>query len=361
MNILYFGAFCPSSLLKDHPRSGLDTYRVCEFFIQGFRSINDLNLNVISAINVCEYPKFPKFNFNRCVDESGIIYIGFINISIVKQLMQVINGYRDACRIIKRNMDSTTYVIFPFVAFHFALLSRLLKLRFRNQIIVCNMVPDIFFPKQKVKQLLNKRSENWVSKGDAFVLFTKDMAMHLDIQEAKSLVMEGIIMDFIQSFKSTNQAKEERHKLRVVYTGALRQTYGVEKLIDMMRILKRDDFELYVSGWPGRMEKCLKEAANRDTRIHFLGTIPKEEVFNLQSDADVLINPRSDNDAPKVTKYIFPSKLLEYMITGNVTLTCRMKGIPDEYYNYVYIAEDDTPTGLANALDKILNLSVEER
>jgi glycosyltransferase involved in cell wall biosynthesis len=47
------------------------------------------------------------------------------------------------------------------------------------------------------------------------------------------------------------------------------------------------------------------------------------------------------------------------MSTGTPVLTTKLKGIPAEYYDYVFTIEAETPEGIAEAIDKTLNNSSE--
>lgn len=360
MNILYVGAFSTQTLLKQYPDKGLDTYKTSEFFIRGFRGLKDVNLSVVTAPDLGSYPRFPKILIPR-IEEDGIKSVGLWNISGIKQLMIIHRLYREACRVINAN-EGKTYVIIPYMVAHYVRIARKLKQRYGNRVIICQIIPDIFFPKKKLFSLrywANKYAEKMAADSDCFVLFTMAMANYLGLDEMRCMVMESLIDD-----KTYNYAQESSVKRNVVtqvaYTGALGKPNGVAKLISMMQKMKRNDFELLITGRGALAEQFEKEAT-RDKRIRFMGTVPKEDVFKYQSSADVLINPRSDNDAPTVTKYMFPSKLMEYMLTGNAVLTCKMSGIPEDYYNFVYVADDDTPEGLADALNKVLDLSAEEK
>ena len=51
-------------------------------------------------------------------------------------------------------------------------------------------------------------------------------------------------------------------------------------------------------------------------------------------EAKLLINLRNPED--KYTKYSFPSKTFEYMVSGTPFFTTKLEGIPSEYYNYLY-------------------------
>lgn len=357
MNILYIGQFSPKSLLDKYPDKGLDTYKTSEFLIRGFRKRKDVKLQVVTAPDVGSYPKFPQVIFRREVEEDGTVVAGFLNLPYIKQILISNHLFKEVCRIVKHNEDKT-YVILPYVVYHYAKVGQRLKRKFGDRVIISQTVPDVFFPKRWLNRRVNAKAEQIAAKADAFVLFTKAMAEYFGVQEGKYIVMESVIDG--ETYPSVLSKQEAHGKCRVVYTGALGRPNGVGKLIEMMKLLIRDDFELWVTG-RGAMCSAFEEAAKDDTRVKFLGTVPKSDVFKYQSTADILINPRSDQDAPIVTKYMFPSKLMEYMLTGNVTLTCRMEGIPVDYYNYVFVSEDDSPQGLASALGKLLDMPPDDR
>lgn len=77
-----------------------------------------------------------------------------------------------------------------------------------------------------------------------------------------------------------------------------------------------------------------------------------------EQDASLLLNIRNPED--DYTKYSFPSKMIEYMISGTPMLTTKLPGIPDEYYDYVYTVDYDFDR-MAQMIDDILNNSPEKR
>ena len=358
MNILYLGQFGVKSILDKYPTFGLDNYKMSDFLVKGFQLNKEVKLDVITAPDVASYPDFPKARFKRFV-ENDIVSVGFLNLPFIKQFSMVNSLYDDAKRVIESN-EGKTYVIVPYMVYHSVRTARKIKSKFGDKVIICLIVQDIFFPKKNtLNYWVNRYTEHEAVKSDCFILFTKAMADYLHIDERKFIVMESVIDG--TTYKTLGQEQSaNKKKLSVVYTGALGVPNGVAKLIEMMRHIQRNDFNLIVTG-RGSLTEKIKEAAKEDDRICFMGTVPKDDVFKYQSQADVLINPRSDSDDPIVTKYMFPSKLMEYMLTGNAVLTYKMSGIPEEYYNYVFVAEDDTPAGLANALNSVLDLSEEER
>ena len=77
-----------------------------------------------------------------------------------------------------------------------------------------------------------------------------------------------------------------------------------------------------------------------------------------QLKATLLVNPRSTNE--EYTKYSFPSKNMEYMVSDSPTLTCNLPGVPEEYQQYVYLIKDETVEGLTNTLRAVLSKTREE-
>ena len=90
-----------------------------------------------------------------------------------------------------------------------------------------------------------------------------------------------------------------------------------------------------------------------------MGIKRNAEIVEEEQKASLLVNPRPR--APEYTKYSFPSKNMEYMVSGTPTLTTVLPGMPTEYYPYVYLLEDESPDGVAAKLKEIFSASFEER
>jgi hypothetical protein len=71
----------------------------------------------------------------------------------------------------------------------------------------------------------------------------------------------------------------------------------------------------------------------------------KEQIRN----ADVLVNPRR-NDA-EYTKYSFPSKNVEYLLSGNPVVGYMLDGMGQAYRDFMYIVADDRPESLRDAIE----------
>ena len=73
----------------------------------------------------------------------------------------------------------------------------------------------------------------------------------------------------------------------------------------------------------------------------------------------MLINTRKPNE--EASAYCFPSKLFEYMISGSPVLSFDIKGIPEEYFNYLVKMEEVSPKCIAESIKKVAKLPSDER
>ena len=70
---------------------------------------------------------------------------------------------------------------------------------------------------------------------------------------------------------------------------------------------------------------------------------------------------RSRRPDEAASDYCFPSKLFEYMISENPVLSCRIGGIPDEYFDYLVEMKSTSPADIKEAILSVAGMSEEER
>ena len=135
-----------------------------------------------------------------------------------------------------------------------------------------------------------------------------------------------------------------------MYAGALREQYGLKNLINGFMNYKNPNAELWIFG-AGDYANNIILAQNKDKRIKFYGIVDNIEIVKREIEVSLLINPRPANQ--EFTKYSFPSKNMEYMVSGTPVLTTKLLGMPKEYYNYIYILEEDNAECITKNLYKI--------
>ena len=88
------------------------------------------------------------------------------------------------------------------------------------------------------------------------------------------------------------------------------------------------------------------------------GTVLSSKIIEIQKYASLLVNPRPIVD--EYTKYSFPSKNMEYMVSGTPVLTTDLPGMPQEYKEYVFIIEDYSIEGIKDKLCEIASIDKKE-
>ena len=202
-------------------------------------------------------------------------------------------------------------------------------------------------------KIIGKLIKKHYQKIDSYIFLTKDMSKLEPFKNKKFIVMEGIAEENYESQKTTINKKEKY----IMYAGALKKEYGVQRLVEAFHKLKYDDINLYLFG-NGEYVDEIKKIEKKDNRIKYLGKKNIEEIIKYEKQAMLLVNPRFVSD--EFTKYSFPSKIIEYMSSGTPLLSSKLLGIPNEYYKYIYTIEGESTEDLFNSLNKILEIKQSE-
>ena len=183
-----------------------------------------------------------------------------------------------------------------------------------------------------------------IKLSDMFILLTEEMNRIVNKKDKPYIIIEGLVDSSYEvtkpNIKKTNA---------IMYAGGLYEKYGVKLLIDSFVEWNNYDYELWLCG-TGDLDKYVKELKN--DKVKYLGVVPNKQVLEKERQCMLLVNPRFTNE--EYTKYSFPSKNMEYMLSGTAVLTTHLPGMPKEYEKYVYIIEDETIDGYKNIFDKIL-------
>lgn len=127
--------------------------------------------------------------------------------------------------------------------------------------------------------------------------------------------------------------KEEGIDRYIAYCGAVSNYKdGVDVLIKSFAIVAKQipDIKLYImGGFPFKKDKeedyALIESLGLNERVVFTGLIPREQMPQMLKNAEALVLARPDNIQ---AKYGFPTKLGEYLLTGNPVVVTRVGDIP---------------------------------
>ncbi len=194
-----------------------------------------------------------------------------------------------------------------------------------------------------------------IRKFSSFVFLTEQMNDKVNHSNKPYCVIEGFCDINMESVKNE---LEDKHQEKVcIYSGSLHREYGIEMLIKAFVKSNLQNAELHIYG-DGNYRKEIENICKSATNIKFKGFKPNSTVVKEQLKASALINPRPSHE--EYTKYSFPSKTLEYMVSGTPTITTKLPGMPKEYYEYVYLIEEESVEGIEKALCEVLNKSEKE-
>ncbi len=286
-------------------------------------------------------------------ESSEIIYLPYINIPIINNLLQYISTKREIKRLFKKGY---TYAIIDVLntSMNIGVISSCQKYGIK----LLGIITDIPQFLSGNKNSLGVRIGNYIiSKCDSYVLLTEQMNDLVNRQREKPyVVIEGQIDDdvIIEEMKS-----EEEHKEKIcLYSGSLDRVNGIQYLTEGFIKANLPNTELHIYGGGDFKDELLQICLVNPNVIYF-GNRMNNEVVEAQKKADLLINPRPTDQ--EFVKYSFPSKNMEYMASGTPLLTTRLLGMPEEYNEFVYFLDDETADGVANTLKSVFSKNIEER
>ena len=187
-----------------------------------------------------------------------------------------------------------------------------------------------------------------------FFPYAETMVDYLGIRDRRWMVMEGSInqKDIEKITSEIDKVGRQKCKKNIVmYSGWVDESFGIDVLVDAMEYLD-DSYELWITGG-GPYEASLKQQVTHNSRIKYFGFLPtREELFKLQAQASVMMNIR--NPQMEAAHYCFPSKLFEYMLLGVPVLSVKLRGIPEEYKQFLFEFENLDARSIASAIQSVI-------
>lgn len=314
--------------------------------IDGFRKNGINDIKIINVLPVGTFPNgYRKLILKDEIWDEYNIEIGSLNLPFVKQYVR----YRKIKKIVENTCDKTIVIYSTYLPFLKAV-SRL-----SNNIQIVLIVTDLpeYYDLTKTsciksffRKLNNKKIYKYLERVDKYVLLTEQMKDRLPVNKKPYTVVEGIIGDINEFTKHDNN----HSKFIVTYSGTLNSCFGIKNLIDSIVALNNEKIELHLFG-NGDAVNFIREISYKNPNIIFHGFVPKSEIDEFYQQTNLLVNPRK-NDGD-YTKYSFPSKTMEYLLSGIPFLGYRLDGIPEEYYDYINIIQNDSVEAISDAVTAI--------
>ena len=288
-------------------------------------------------------------------EEDGVTYhyIKSVNLPILRQLC-IYFGTR---AFLKRNCKKGEEGVFALCdCLNIANAFGMAKAAKKKKIPLIYIVTDI--PEFQRGKLLKKINDNIIKCADGFVFLTEQMNGKVNPFNKPYIVSEGHA-DSSQkdSIEAINYETATGKKV-IIYAGSIQKLYGIQNLVEGFLKADISGGELRIYG-DGDYRAELESVCKTHENVKYMGVRPNAEIVDEEKRAALLVNPRPS--APEYTKYSFPSKTMEYMVSGTPVLTTKLPGMPKEYYPHVYFIEEESASGIEKALGEVLNLPLSER
>ena len=376
MKILFVGFAVSNSDMEDiariDKRVGVAAHRLQWGIIRGLEMLNDDLIDLLSSYPISDYPSakkivFPGKTWSHQPGSMDFI-LPHINLTILKHATRFSACLASIARWLHNHEsdDGRVVVVYAMHSPHVAAAISATGVLGGKVVLI---VPDLpRFMDMTIKRSLLRRFakqidglilKRLVGRVDGLVVLTKQIGKELS-REIPTIVVEGMVSDndlAVQEGDSNLTCSTSERSKVLMYAGILSREYGLDILLEALRYLPAKDIELQLYG-RGDMESEIRRQARKDPRIIFGGFIPNAEILKLEKKATVLVNVRRSSDA--YTSYSFPSKMLEYMSSGRPVITTALPGIPEEYYEHLFVLLDETPQGLAELLSDVLSRAPEE-
>jgi len=329
-------------------------------FVKGLDFHNKKPIKLFNCIYIGTFPgsykeisiKTEKFSHSVGAND---INIGFYNLMGWKLIDRFLKTFYYINNWAKE--DNKEKKILLIYAMHTPfLLSSILVKKLNKNVKLCLIIPDL--PQhmsddrsiiRRILKYIDGKVIKFATRSiDCFVLLSDFMVEKIDVKKKYWERIEGIFDDSEPS--ASVVAKDSSNIKCIMYSGNLDVSQGIIDLLSAFAAINNENYRLWFTGY-GNGLKDIREASEKDFRIKYFENLTKAELQAKQKEATVLINPLKPTH--RKVKYFFPSKTMEYLASGKVTLMYKLPSIPKEYYNYIYFFEGDT---IDNMKDKIIEI-----
>ncbi|WMJ22939.1 glycosyltransferase [Paludicola sp. MB14-C6] len=359
MNILYVSRACPNELYKQLSHKPSQAATKFNYLVaKGFAK----NGHFVKCCYVDKFDKHIRKNTTsfRTYQDSQHSNLSFMvrnynnvgGLSPFKGLFQTIKLYWNSMN------EKDSVLVCDYLCYIQSMLALIVaKLKGRKTVCICTDLPQDVAGNQssllgRIKQSIFSFVGNFVlNRFRYYVLLTKQMNEKLSKHAAKRpfVVIEGLVDSDMSSVENNLQDKDKKRIL--IYAGSLHKIYGIKELTEGFLQANIGNVELHIYG-SGDFNNELEEICKTTDQIKYFGVVSNEEIIQKQLKATLLVNPRPTNE--EYTKYSFPSKNMEYMVSGTPVLTTKLPGMPNDYLEYVYTIDNESSFGIAEILKQLL-------
>lgn len=331
--------------------------------LKGLKKLNE-NITVVTEIPIATFPRenriLVKSDNINLADGLFARVVPFINVFFIKQCTLIISASYLLFDWSLRNRNEKKVIVtfnpYPYVSIPAILVSRIFKIK-----VVCIFAdPPIDTVKRdyfgKILKYFEIKATEKILKEYNCIIALNKKAVEKYAPGIKYLIIDG---GFDINEKPLNKpggqwiSYTKGDYINLLFSGGLYEYNGLINLIEAFNSLRNDKLKLSIYG-EGPLKDFVIKSSIKDSRIAYCGNVPNNEMLLLQQKAGVLINPRPVSDP--ISLYTFPSKMIEYMLSGTPVITTKLNGLTPEYLENIFVMNDNSIEQIANSIETVIGL-----
>ena len=318
--------------------------------------------NDITCVSLTPHASFPKENYlvqehneDMLVNNCKTINPAYVNIPVLKQIMQIAGVMRNAYKYLKKNPEAI--VLCYNLSVHIGIPFMFLKRKFVQTQFAC-IVADLplkdDFSRRGLYAIFSKIGEElWrrnLKKCNKYIVLNEN-AVRQYIGNKPYIVVEGGVdeEDICDNYEIYPDEIHDKKK-HIIFAGALVEYNGILELIDAMNCVNDKNIVLDIYG-SGILEDEVKKRIITKDNVVFHGRVSNKQVINAQRNAWLIIATRHPEDP--ITKVTFPSKTFEILLSETPFLSTKLDCYLKEYSKYMFFIENNSSVGIAEAINKL--------
>jgi hypothetical protein len=170
------------------------------------------------------------------------------------------------------------------------------------------------------------------------------------------ILIDGGIGDDVINRLFYISERGSRKETFFLFAGSISPINGTRLIGEVLKINKNPLIKILFAG-SGHDLEYIKQLQYSDNRVKYVGNLNLDELFSLYENVDVLLNLRIID---KSEKYLFPSKILEYLTIGKLVLSTSVGHICQKYGEFCRVLSENTPQALSDEMNYLTTLTSEE-
>lgn len=367
MNLLYVSTLCSENEFTEIYKSAkiklsqqMQKYNI--LLAKGFQKSHEVKIEALSSrpITKSTHSKFFWKGKTETEDNITYRYLPFINYPIMRTLFVGLGSFITTFKWCFRNRRNEGAVLCDVLNMGVSYTALVAGKIMRKPVI--GIVTDVpgYFPIDEANRSLKRKILNAISikiiqSCDMYVFLTQAMNNVVNHKNKPYCIIEGQVD--ANMAHTANDLNNKYNQKVCLYAGTVNISNGIDILVQAYIKAEVPNSELHIYG-SGELVKNLLELQKTNNNIKIYGSVLNNIVVARELNASLLVNPRPTHR--EFAKYSFPSKNMEYMVSGTPVLTTKIPGMSKEYHDYVYLIEEESVEGLKNALKINLSKSREE-